>query len=101
MFAVALLVALQVAPGAQVMGPSWLGQTVDVHGTVIAVDGDCYQVAVERQGIPGAGGRLWACGSGPTPDLNSTAHVHGVVRDTRMTRMGPAWRPLPVVSMSP
>ncbi len=101
MLAFALLVALQTSPGAQVMGPGWVGQRVDVRGTVFAVDGDCAELAVDRQGIPGAGGRLWACGSGPAPDLNSTAHVHGVVRDTRMTRMGPAWRPVPVVSLSP
>ena len=83
------------------MGPGWVGQRVDVHGTVIAVDGDCVELAVDRQGIPGAGGRLWACGSAPTPDLNTEAHVLGVVSDTRMTRMGPAWRPVPVVSLSP
>lgn len=83
------------------MGPGWVGQSVDVRGTVIAVDGGCYQLAVERQGLQGAGGRLWACGSAPAPDLNTEAHVHGVVRDTRMTRMGPAWRPVPVVSLSP
>ena len=101
MLTLALLVALQTSPGAQVMGPGWVGQSVDVRGTVIAVDGGCYQLAVEREGLPGAGGRLWACGSGPAPDLNTEAHVRGVVRDTRMTRMGPAWRPVPVVSLSP
>lgn len=101
MLALALLAALQVAPGAQLMGPGWVGQRVDVRGTVIAVDGGCYQVAVEREGLPGAGGRLWACGQGPAPVLNSEAHVQGVVRDTRMTRVGPAWRPVPMVSLSP
>jgi hypothetical protein len=95
--ALALIAFLQAAPGAQVMGPSWVDQRVDVRGQVIAVDGGCFQLAVDRAGIIGAGGRLWACGSGPTPDLNTDAHVRGVVSDTRMTRVGPAWRPVPVV----
>ena len=101
MLALLLSAALQATPGAQVMGPGWLGQHLDVRGTVIAVDGTCYQLAVERQGLPGAGGRLWACGRGSAPGLNTEAHVQGVVSDTRMTRMGPAWRPVPVISLSP
>jgi len=95
--ALALIALLQAAPGAQVMGPGWLGQHVDVRGQVIAVDGGCFQLAVERGGIDGAGGRLWACGRDPVPAINTETHVQGVVSDTRMTRMGPMWRPVPVV----
>lgn len=100
MAALALAVALQTSPGAQVMGPGWVGQRVDVRGPVIAVDGACYQVAVERNGINGAGGRLWACSkNGRVPDLGVVAHVRGTVTDTRMTRMGPRWMVVPVVQL--
>ncbi|KRE90814.1 hypothetical protein ASG87_01375 [Frateuria sp. Soil773] len=96
-----LTVHAQEPPGAQVLGPSWIGQQIDVRGFVIAWDGDCRQVAVERDGIEGAGGRVWAC-YGPgmrAPELSEEAHVRGVVSDTRMTRMGPRWRVVPVVQL--
>lgn len=95
--ALVLATLLQATPGVQLLGPSWVGQHVDARGQVIAVDGGCYQLAVERGGINGAGGRLWACGQGAVPLINSETHVQGVVSDTRMTRMGPMWRPVPVV----
>lgn len=100
MAALALALALQTAPGAQVMGPGWVGQHVDVRGPVIEVNGDCYQLAVARDGIEGAGGRLWACSKhGRVPDLGDVAHVRGTVTDTRMTRMGPRWMVVPVVQL--
>jgi hypothetical protein len=55
---------------------------------------------VERDGIEGAGGRVWACSAkGHVPDLGDVAHVRGTVTDTRMTRMGPRWRVVPVVQL--
>ena len=33
------------------------------------------------------------------PSLNTEANVRGVVSDSRMTPMGPAWRPVPVVRL--
>lgn len=89
------------APGAQMLGPQWLGQRVDVRGFVIAWDGACRQVAVEHDGIQGAGGRVWACYADGmrVPDLGEDVRVRGVVSDTRMTRMGPRWRVVPVVQI--
>lgn len=99
MLALVLAAALQTAPGSQVLGSGWVGRHVDVRGQVIAIDGACYELAIERQSIPGAGGRLWACGKATTPQLNTMTHVAGVVRDTRMTRMGNVWRAVPVVGL--
>lgn len=82
--ALALIALLQTTPGAQLMGPIWVSQRVDVRGQVIAVDGGCFQLAVAQ-----GGGRLWACGREPVPAINSEAHVQGVVSDTRMKRAGP------------
>lgn len=88
-------------PHAQLLGPSWLGQHIDVRGFVIAWDGDCRQVAVERNGIEGAGGRVWACYAPgvSVPDLGDDVRVRGLVSDTRMTRMGPRWLVVPVVQI--
>lgn len=94
----ALLAALSVPPGAQVMGPGWIGQHIQATGTVIAEAGQCRQLAVDRQGIPGAGGRLWVCAKG-LPDMRARIRVSGEVTDTHMTRMGPWLRPVPVVYM--
>jgi hypothetical protein len=88
-------------PHAQLLGPSWLGHRIDVRGFVIAWDGPCRQVAVERDGIEGAGGRVWACYApgASVPDLGDDVRVRGLVSDTRLTRMGPRWRVVPVVQI--
>ncbi|BFI94988.1 MAG: hypothetical protein RSP_04980 [Rhodanobacter sp.] len=101
MTALALALALQTTPGAQVMGPGWVGQHVDATGPVIAVSDRCVEIAVERQGIFGAGGRVWACvrPHDPLPSMGSMLRVSGKVTDTRMTRMGPRWMVVPVVSL--
>lgn len=93
-----LALALATALNAQVMGPGWRGQHLRVEGQVIAWDGPCRQIAVTSQGIDGAGGRLWVCYDGVSPpDLLEHVHVSGTVSDTRMTRMGPRWRPVPLL----
>ena len=104
----ALLLASALAPGAQMLGPQWLGQRVDVRGQVIAmvddpVHGACRQLAVERDGISGADGRLWACypDNDTAPFINDQVRVRGVVSDTRMTRMGPYLRVVPLVQIHP
>jgi len=87
------------APGAQILGPQWLGQHIDVRGVVIAWDRNCRQVEVTRNGFVGAGGRVWACYADGrrAPALGEQVRVRGAVSDTRMTRMGPRWRVVPVV----
>lgn len=92
-------VLAQVTPGAQVLGPSWQGQAVDVQGTVIAENGSCRQIGVDRDGLSGVGGRLWGCWTDPAraPSLGQVTRIHGVVATTRLTRMGPAWRVVPEV----
>lgn len=99
--ALALAVALQTAPGAQVLGPGWIGQQVDETGRVIAVSDRCVEIAVERQGIFGAGGRLWSCvrPHDPLPGMGTMLRVAGKVTDTRMTRMGKRWMVVPVVQL--
>jgi hypothetical protein len=96
-----LLAALGTQSSAQVLGPRWNGHHVDVRSQVIAMDGDCRQIAVDANGISGSGGRLWACYRDyrKAPGLLETAHVKGEVTDTRMTRMGPRWRVVPVVHL--
>lgn len=87
-------------PGAQVMGPAWVGQRMDVAGRVIAIDDRCAEVNVWRNGLPGAG-RVWVCTRHDAPNLLSWVHVKGTVTGTRMTRIGPRWWPAPVVNGSP
>lgn len=94
---VAVGVQAQVPPGAQVLGPAWRNQMLDVHGTVIAQAPGCRQVAVDRDGWPGGAGRVWWCGAHSLPEMGQSVHVKGKVIDTRMTRMGPYWRVVPVV----
>jgi len=83
-------------PGAQVMGPAWVGQRMDIAGRVIAINGRCAEVNVWRNGLPGAG-RVWFCTRSEAPDLLSWARVKGTVTRTRMTRVGPRWWPVPVI----
>lgn len=99
--ALALVLAIQTSPNAQVVGPGWVGQYVDATGPVIAQADRCVEIAVERQGIEGAGGRLWACvrPHDPLPAMGANLHVTGNVTDTRMTRMGPRWMVVPVVQL--
>lgn len=99
--ALALALALQTPPGAQVMGPGWVGQHVDATGPVIAVADRCVEIAVDHQGIFGAGGRLWSCvrPHDPLPAMGSMLRVAGKVTDTRMTRIGSRWMVVPVVSL--
>jgi len=87
------------APGAQTLGPQWLGQHVDVRGVVIAWDRNCRQIEVTRNGFVGVGGRVWACYANGhrAPALGEQVRVRGVVSDTRMTRMGSRWRVVPLV----
>lgn len=87
-------------PGAQVMGPAWVGQRLDVAGRVIAIDGDCAEVNVWHNGLPGAG-RVWLCTGKSAPDLMAWVHVRGKVSGTRMTRVGARWWPAPVVDNAP
>lgn len=94
--ALAAFAAATPPPGAQVMGPAWVGQRLDVAGRVIAINGDCAEVNVWRDGLPGAG-RVWLCGRKAPPDLNAWLRVRGVVSGTRMTRVGSRWWPAPVV----
>lgn len=88
-------------PGAQVLGPAWQGHRIAVTGTVIAFNGPCRQLAVDRDGWPGAGGRLWVCrpAGRALPGLGQAMHVRGRVTGTRLTRMGPWWRVVPVVEL--
>lgn len=83
-------------PGAQIIGPAWVGQRLDVAGRVIATDGHCAEINVWRDGLPGAG-RVWLCGRGESPDLLSWVHVRGTVTSTRMTWVGRRRWPAPVV----
>lgn len=85
-------------PGAQVLGPAWQGQRLTVTGDVLAVEGDCVQINVTRHGLEGFG-RAWACWPSPTtaPAPGTRITVSGVVQYMRMTRMGPYWRPVPVL----
>lgn len=93
-----LLLALATTPNAQVMGPGWRGHHLDVEGQVIALDGPCRQLAVTGQGIDGAAGRLWVCYDDVSaPELTEHVRASGVVSDTRMTRVGPWWRPVPLM----
>lgn len=91
--------AQAVIPNAQMLGPMWQGQSVRVTGTVMAQNGACRELMVDRAGIPGAGGRLWGCWNTPdqAPDMGARVAVHGRVNTTRMTRMGPYWRVVPQV----
>lgn len=84
-------------PGAQVMGPSWVGQRLDVAGRVIAIDGHCAEINVWRDGMPGAG-RVWICSRRDAPDLLSWMRVKGTVTGTRMTWVGARKWPAPVVN---
>lgn len=94
--AFAISAAAAPPPGAQVMGPAWVGQRLDVAGRVLAVDGRCAEINVWRNGLPGAG-RVWLCTRHEAPDLLAWVRVKGTVTGTRMTRVGPRWRPAPVV----
>jgi hypothetical protein len=98
---VATSASAQVAPHAQVMGPGWQGQWVDRQGEVIAENGPCRQIAVDRaDGLPGVDGRLWGCWARAdrAPDLGQLAHIRGRVATTRLTRMGPYLRVVPQVN---
>lgn len=93
-----LALALATTPTAQVMGPGWRGQHLEVEGQVIALDGPCRQLAVTGQGIDGAAGRLWVCYDHVSPpDMGEHVRAAGTVTDTRMTRLGPRWRPVPLL----
>lgn len=101
LFTAAISVAhAQTPPGAQVLGPAWQGQTIRASGTVIAKNDHCRQIAVDRDGLPGVGGRLWGCWKNVrhAPDMGEVAHIHGKVTTTRMTRMGPFWRVVPQIN---
>jgi hypothetical protein len=90
----------QVAPEGQVLGAGWVGHSLQVRGTVIAENDHCRQIAVESQGIEGAGGRVWGCWTvhpDRAPDLNQIVQVSGIVTTTRLTRMGPFWRVVPQI----
>ncbi|QWT22487.1 hypothetical protein KPL74_10920 [Bacillus sp. NP157] len=91
----AFFVALAPSSGAQTRGPEWTGQTVDVRGSVIAMDGTCRQLQLDD-----GRGRLWACyvDADKAPGMLARAHVHGMVRDTRCTRVGSQWWSIPVVA---
>lgn len=88
-------------PGAQMLGPQWRHQVIRATGTVIARNGRCSQLAVDRRGVPEAGGRVWVCypKASQAPWMGQRVHVHGKVMDTRLTRMGPYWRVVPVVEL--
>lgn len=90
----------QGAPQGQVLGPGWVGHPIAAEGTVIAENGACRQIAVDQAGVPGAGGRLWGCWTTHperAPDLGQRTHIRGTVTTTRLTRMGPFWRVVPLV----
>ena len=88
-------------PGAQVLGPAWQDQRLTVTGDVLAVEGNCVQINVTRHDLEGFG-RAWACWPSPAavPALGARITVSGVVQSMRMTRMGPYWRPVPVLHPS-
>jgi len=94
-----LAMTAHAAPQGQVMGPAWNGEKVTLVGTVIAEDGPCRQIAVDADGWSGTNGRAWGCFENPAlaPALNTHTSFHGRVTTTRLTRMGPAWRVVPVL----
>lgn len=85
-------------PGAQVMGPQWRGRHLSVSGDVLAAAGPCAQIDVTRASVEGYG-RAWLCWPSPAqrPRLGASVSASGQVTSVRMTRVGAAWRPAPVL----
>ena len=101
-----LLLALATTATAQtpVQGPSYAGENVSVTGEVLTNTGSPYrgQPCVQIKVLPDvrySGGRVWVCGSELTQfSIGDKLRVSGEVSGTRLTKMGPKRRVIPLIS---
>lgn len=85
-------------------GPGEIGHKDTIAGTVIGihsgVERDCYLILADIQqpgweGLGGAG-RFFLCGTRKPLEIGQAWNGRVVQKDTRMARVGPKWRPIPV-----
>lgn len=101
-----LLLALATTATAQtpVQGPSYIGQNLDVTGEVLTNTGSPYsgQPCVQLKVLPDvrySGGRVWVCSPHISQaNLGEKLRVSGEVNATRLTKMGPARRVVPLIA---
>lgn len=88
-----------------VQGPERVGQTQSLAGTVIGVhpglETRCYVVRADRPGVAaaeglGGNGRFFLCGPKLSLSMGQAWKGTAVQTDTRLARMGPRWRVLPL-----
>lgn len=103
----ALLVLLSTTVQAQtpLQGPSptQTGKLLDVAGEVIATTGSPHQgkPCVQLKVLPDvrySGGRVWVCDPKlARVNIGDKIHVRGTASDTRLTKMGPNRRVIPLI----
>ena len=103
-----LLLALSATAAAQtpLQGPRWVHphpQAIDVQGEVLVSQGapykgrPCAQIRVLPD-LRYSGGRVWVCDAAVQQlSIHDRVRLKGVPSDTRLTRMGPHRRVIPVV----
>lgn len=101
-----LLLALATTATAQtpVQGPSYVGENISVTGEALSNTGSPYhgQPCVQIKVLPDvrySGGRVWVCGAELAQvNIGDKLRVSGEVNDTRLTKMGPNRRVIPLIS---
>lgn len=101
----ALLLALSNTSMAQtpVQGPAFTSTNIDVMGEVLTNTGAPYKgtPCVQLKVLPDvrySGGRVWVCDSRVSDlKIGERLHVAGKATDTRMTKMGPHRRVIPLI----
>lgn len=89
-------------PEDYLQGPGHLNESIERTGVILGFQPGRWLVLLDASapGL-GGGGRVWVLESSPARHpwtLNEPVRLSGQVVGTQMTRVGPAWRPVPVVS---
>lgn len=101
-----LLLALSASASAQtpVQGPSYVGEEINITGEILTNTGSpykdkpCVQVKVLTD-VRYTGGRVWVCDANVTQfRIGDKIQVSGKATDTRLTKMGPHRRVVPLLS---
>lgn len=101
-----LLLALCANASAQtpVQGPSYLGEDISITGEVLTNTGSPYKdkPCIQLKVLPDvrySGGRVWVCDTRATQfHIGEKVQVNGTANDTRITKMGPHRRVVPLIS---
>lgn len=101
-----LLLALATAASAQtpVQGPSYVGEDISLIGEVLTNTGSPYKdkPCIQLKVLPDvrySGGRVWVCDERVSQmHIGEKLQVSGKANDTRLTKMGPHRRVVPLIS---